>query len=178
MINIPSKIKYKNIKALYNIKEITINGTIVTENRKIQIYNVEPINVINSDKEFRMKIYSSYLSCIKNFNQIQIIIKTERKNFNDQIAFYKNRILQIESLELKKAIRKYIEYLEKQEGIENYLKKVYIVVNEVNISSMQDINNYINSLSEIGVKVTKISNLQEIRDVLRECILKEKNEAV
>lgn len=178
MIEIANKLRFKNIKTLYGIKSIENDGSILVENRKVIIYNVEPINIINTDNEFRLKVFSSYLACIKNFKDIQIIIKTEKKNFNNQIDFYKNRILQVESIELKKAIRKYIEYLDKQEEIENYLKKIYIVVNESDTPSTNEMENLSNTLYEIGVKVKKINDVDEIREILRAFIKKERNETV
>lgn len=95
MINIIEKSKYKNIKKLYGIKEITEDGYILLDNKQIGIYKVEPINIINSSDEYKIKIYSTYLSCIKSCSNIQILIKTEKQSFDKQIEFYAKRLMQI-----------------------------------------------------------------------------------
>lgn len=82
MINLSEKSRYRNIKKLYNIQEITEEGYLLTQNKKISIYKVEPINIINSDDEYNLKIYSSYLACVKNYTSIQILLQHQKLTDN------------------------------------------------------------------------------------------------
>ena len=174
MINIIEKSKYKNIKKLYGIKDITEDGYILLDNKQIGIYKVEPINIINSSDEYKIKIYSTYLSCIKSCNNIQILIKTEKQSFDKQIEFYAKRLMQIECEELKNAIKKYIEYLEKQNQIESYTKQIFIIVDNKNNLVEQEIKNFEQSLLNIGVRMKRINKIADILVILKESMLKDK----
>ena len=174
MINIIEKSKYKNIKKLYGIKDITEDGYILLDNKQIGIYKVEPINIINSSDEYKIKIYSTYLSCIKSCNNTQILIKTEKQRFDEQIEFYEKRLMQIECEELINAIKKYIEYLEKQNLIESYTKQIYIIVDNKNNLVEQEIKNFEQSLLNIGVRMKRINKIADILVILKESMLKDK----
>lgn len=174
MINLSEKSRYKNIKKLYNIQKITEEGYIFIGNKSISIYRVEPINIINSDDEYKLKIYSTYLACVKNFTNIQIIVKTEKQNFNSQIQFYNKKIEQLESEELKKAIKKYVEYLKEQNTLDNYSRQIFVITDNSNSLVNNEMMSFEQNLLNIGIRMNKVKDLEEIKQILKESISREK----
>lgn len=177
MLDIKRKFKAKNIQALYDINNITEQGNIITNTNNISIYKIHPINILNINDDYKNKIYATYMSWIKNIDNVQIIINNTEKTFDEQIKEYENRIKDISSIELKKAINKYIEYL-KQENIEkkSFVKEIYIVTcdsNKNDYNSRPDIEMFISGLSSIGVEIEKVIKKEEIIRILKAHILKE-----
>lgn len=176
MLDIKRKIKAKKIQSLYNINEITEQGNIVINNKIIAIYKIHPINILNADDEYKNKIYSTYMAWIKNIDNIQIIINTKEKTFSNQIKEYEKRLKKVSSIELKNAINKYIKYLE-QQGIEkeNYIKEMYVIVNDDKYNNKQDIDMFITGLTNIGVEVEKVIQKEKINKILKTFIIKDRN---
>lgn len=178
MLDIKNKINIRNIKNMYNIKKITEKGRIITNNQIVAIYRIQPINIMNVTDEYKSKIYSNYISWIKNIDNIQIIINTKESSFSNQIKKYNERIKSINSLELKNAIKKYIEYLEQQcsEKI-NYTKEIYIIVSN-KFENEHETSILINGLNNIGLTIEEITEKERVNKILKEFALKEKYEII
>lgn len=178
MLDIKNKIRIRNIKNIYNIKEITEKGKIITSNQIITMYRIQPINIMNVTDEYKNKIYCNYISWIKSIDNVQIIINTKESSFTDQIKVYNERIKSISSLELKSAIKRYIEYLEQQYSEKiNYTKEIYIIVSN-NFQNDNDISTFINGLNNIGLTIEEITKKERVNKILKELVLKEKYEII
>lgn len=178
MLDIKNKIRIKNIKNMYNIKEITEKGKIIANNQIVTMYRIQPINIMNVTDEYKTKIYFNYISWVKNIDNVQIIINTKESSISNQIKKYNERIKSINSLELKNAIKKYIEYLEQQcsEKI-NYTKEIYVIVSN-KFENKNETSTFIKGLNNIGLTIEELTEKERVNKILKELALKEKYEII
>lgn len=174
MNKIISKINFKYIQDLYNIKYIADNGQVKLNDKTITIYKVDPTSIIDCDEETKHKIYQAYTACIRGLPDVfQILISREQENFKEQIECYNKRLKEIQNEKLKFAIRKYIEYLEEISNV-NVLYKInhYLVVQNVNQIEVQEILNILANLKEFGIRITQIESKEQIENILKNYITK------
>lgn len=162
---------------LYNLEKIFYNGDILVNGKKIIILKIIPIDIINIDEEYKQNLFSLYLTCIKRFDgEIQIYSSTSKDNFNDEIIKYKEKLNYVKTNNLKTAINKYIEYLVKiSENETIYTTKYYIILNNKNEYTKEYILDIFKEFKDIGLKVIKIEKEEDLKQVLRASIVKEKN---
>lgn len=164
----------KKAQNMYEIQEITSKGKVVFANRTISIFRIYPENIIGSTKEHIDILYKSYLSYIKSLPKIfQIIVIKESEDFSNQINEYKLKISNEENKNLKYALKKYIEYLNKIAEIESvYTTKYFLITNSSENSEFIAI---INNLTEFGAKVVEVKDKKEIIKILKHAFQKEIN---
>ena len=176
MNKIISKLKTRNIQDIYDIQSITENGQINLKDKFVVIYKIDPANIVACDEETKYKIYQAYTTCIRGLpDTFQIIVSRERANFEKQIEMYKNRLRDIENLNLKYAMQKYIEYLQEISGVNKlYKTSHYLVVENMNLDEREEIINIFSNLEEFGVRISQVKSYDQARKILKKFILKEK----
>lgn len=175
MNKIISRINTKNIQDLYSIKGISKDGKIYLKDKFVVIYKIDPANIVTCDEETKHKIYQAYITCIRGLpNAFQIIVSSEKANFENQILEYKKRLNELENERLKLAIKKYIEYLEEISNIKKIYKTThYLMVENMGIEEGEEIINIFSNLEEFGVKISQIKSYEQAKNVLRKFIIKE-----
>lgn len=174
MKSILKQARVKNIERLYNIKKICPNGIITIYNKNIIIYKVEPANIISCDENIKNKIYQAYMTCIRGMpNVFQIVICNSKDNFEQQIKYYKMRLLKINNNGLKQALAKYINHLEKlsKQAIFNKTKH-YLIIDEC---YEMEVTDTFTNIKQLGVSIERVSSKGEVQKVLREAIIKERS---
>lgn len=166
----------KKVEKLYDIRNISLTGEIDVGDKKVGIYRVNPANIIACDNESKFKIYQAYLTCIRGLpDTIQIVISKERTDMKHQIEYYKNKMLEIESINLKLALKRYIEYLEELTATNKLYKTThYLVIEDISRADFQDILDIFENLKEFGVTVKKVSSKEEVLQILKEITTMEK----
>lgn len=163
----------KDISKIYEDIYISRNGEVFCNNLRSVIYQIIPISVIDINEDYRDKIYNAYYSCIKAMPEnIQIISLRDNLDFSPAILRAKDRIKLVQSEVLKLAISKYIEKLQEisQDNSQTVLK--HYVILPSNIQDYQVGLMYENLINH-GMRVKKVTNIGEIKNIMRKCIKKE-----
>lgn len=170
MYSIINKLKVSKIEKILKINKINDNGTIVIDDRKIKIYKVVPVNLINYSQETKKRIYDSYMTVIRGMPSVfQIIICKKTQDFDEDIKYYKQRIKTIEDISLKYAIEKYINYLKELKLRIEFSKTIHYLIVDAN----SDIEEVFKNLEELGIKAHKVKTKLEVEKVLKQILLKE-----
>lgn len=176
MNKIISRLKTKNIQDLYEIQSITENGCIRMKNANIVIYEIDPANIVACDNETKHRIYQAYLSCIRSLpDAFQILITRECTDFEEQIRQYKSRLSSIENINLKFALKKYIEHLQNLSNTNKLYKTSHYLVLESKGEGLDNsIINIFSNLKEFGVKINLIKSKEKASNILKKFATKDK----
>jgi len=162
----------KDISKLCNIQDITENGIIKIKDKEIIIYKVEPANIISYNEQAKIKLYYAYLTCIRTLpSAFQIVVSKEQHNLKEQIRQYTDRMLKVENYGLKVALKKYIEYLENIQTSELYNMKHYLVIENINSDSKNEISNVFSNMEEFGITITLLNTKEKVEKVLKNIML-------
>lgn len=163
----------KDISKLYKDIYITQAGEILCNNLRSCIYQITPICVIDKNSDYVENIYNAYYSCVKSMpDNIQIISLKDNMDFSEVIDNAKKRITQVQSHELKNAISMYIQKL--QDITKDNTKTVlrYYIIIPSNTDDYQ-LNLMYSKLEQYGLRTKKITNLKEVKNIMRKSIKKE-----
>lgn len=164
---------YNDISKLFNSISIAKNGEIICNNIKSVIYKITPITVLEVTEQYKENIYNAYYSAIRGMpSNIQIISLKDSLDFSLAIAKAQNRYKEVQSDTLKFAINKYVEKLQEISlDKSQYVLRFYILFPS-NIEQYQ-IEKIYESLISKGIKIIKISDVEEIKKIMKQCIKKE-----
>lgn len=158
------KVRYKNIKDWFPIKNIKDNVIYLKDGSNVKIFRVEPINFkLKSDMEKRA-ILESYKQFLKLCNfDMQIIIQTD--NVDIEKHFLKIDAFQKDNLELSEMAEDYKNLIKsitnKRDSIS---RKFYIVARDKNKNVKDKI---ISGLLNCGNSVAECSKLETINIIKR-----------
>ena len=162
----------KDISKLFKHIHISNSCEIYCNNVRSIIYQILPINIIDVNEEYKEKIYNSYYRFIKAMpDNVQIISIKDTIDFSKAIQKVRCRLNVVNSEALKVAIRKYIEKLEEIAKLNTQTVLKFYIVLPADIQDYQ-INIMFENLLNNGMQIKKITDIQEIRKVMRKCIKK------
>ena len=162
----------KDINKFCNIQDITEKGVVKIKDKEIIIYKVEPAKIVSYNEQAKMKLYYAYLTCIRTLpSAFQIVVSKEQHNLKEQIRQYTDRMLKVENYGLKIALKKYIEYLENIQASDLYNMKHYLVIENINSDSKNEISNVFSNMEEFGITITLLNTKEKVEKVLKNIML-------
>lgn len=167
--------KYKNIEELYRLRDITKTNVISGDKKSLSssiIFEVKDAVFLNIDENTSDFIFYNFKEFLTSINfEFKIIIRNEKldidKYIENMIKMVDDEIKNSEIFE--EFIDETIENLKKENL---YQKKVYIVIkSDVNEKGVENVENLLKKLVEIGCTVIRIDN-ERIKEVLFESMNK------
>ena len=165
--------KYKDITKLYNVVDI-IDGSVITNKGKINIYEIRPCTVIGESEALKQNIYNSYLVLLKmlTFNY-QIVIKTDKADFNEIINILSKNIYSADNIAQKRIIEQYKEYLcDLSKAVQIFTKTFYITTSKLTSQEESQFFEAFNTLKHLGISMEKITDEEKLYNILYESINK------
>lgn len=165
--------KFKDITKLYNIVDV-VEGIVITNNGKINIYEVKPCTVLGEREELKQNIYNAYLVLLKmiTFNY-QILIKTGKTDFNEILNVLNKNIYSADNMAQKKMIQQYKEYLfDLSKDIQLFTKTFYIITNKLTMQEESQLIEAFSTVQHLGICLEKITDERRIYNILYENINK------
>lgn len=173
--------KYKDIEKIYNISDITDNYIVLNNNnniKKVYIYKISPITLINKREEIIETIVYKYkeILSIVDFD-FQILIKNVPFNVDSYIQKV-NKKINNNIIRNSCMFKKYIENLKLSlEKEKIYDMEYYImVIDSGNINFIENIDNMLKKFKLLGCNVIRVDNKKEICEILNYFINREKEE--
>lgn len=160
----------KNISAMYKDMNITSNGEIVQGNRRFNLYEITPVNIIEKNENIKQKIYNLYYSCVKGMpNEFKILVAKEKLDISQNISLLQKRAAKVSSPRLKAAITLYADNLKEvlSQSVAT-LNKYYIVAH-----STENVEERFHSLEEVGVGIRKVTSEYEVQKIFRKEVLQQ-----
>lgn len=174
------KIKYEDIRKLYNFIDITDKYILLRDKdriKKIYIYEVEPVTFLNFSIEVQSNILNLYSEFLRELNfNFQIYISNKKVNIQKYISNLQRSINKDTNESYSILVNNYLSSIESQLEKESiYTTKFYFVIslnreNEIEINSL---DNIIKKLDTMGCNTRRIANKRELKNLLYECINKE-----
>ncbi|MDD3303339.1 MAG: hypothetical protein PHP54_00255 [Clostridia bacterium] len=172
--------KYKEIEKIYNIVDIHYNHIIVDREgtiRKIYLYQIFPVTIVNLEEDIAKKIIYQYREILKLIDfDFQILMSNTKFNVENYIHDLKIRMNNV-NLKNPDISRKYIETVQKNLQEENiYDTQYYMIIVDKEESTFKDsIDNIIDKFTLIDCKVKRVDNEEEIGKILNFYINKERS---
>ena len=164
--------KFKDIRVLYNVESVE-NDFIYVKNKnemlKEYIYEVIPINMLNSSVNEVYKILNLYIEFLKSFDvRFKILIRNYKFNKEEYIKRHMNMCdFKNDNMEL---YNNYIKDLNnKIDNKEIYNLKIYMCI--LYNKDIKDIETSFVKLSSMGIKLNKLEKSQ-IEELLYKTINK------
>lgn len=174
------KIKYDNIKNLFNFIDITDKYILIKDREKIKkvyIYEIEPVTLLNFSIDVQSNILNLYSEFLRELNlEFQIYISNKKVNIPKYIESLKNSMSKKNSLSYNNLLSKYISSITEQlEDEIIYNTKYYLVlsIDRDELIDFSTVNYTIKKLNNIGCNVQKINSKRKIETLLYESISKE-----
>lgn len=167
--------KYKNIEELYRLRDITKTNVVSGDKKSLSssiIFEIKDAVFLNIDENTSDFIFYNFKEFLTSINfEFKIIIRNEKldidKYIENMIKMVDDEIKNSEIFE--EFIDETIENLKKENL---YQKKVYIVIkSDVNEKGVENVENLLKKLVEIGCTVIRIDN-ERIKEVLFESMNK------
>lgn len=170
----------KDISKLFNIKDIS-KGSItidnITENLAIHIYKIEPVLLINITENIKSLILSKYTEFLREIDcDFQIYIESRKidgnKYFDTNESINVGRNSSSNYINLFNQYKSSINQLFFNQKI--YIKNYYIVfsLNQKNLDKEKQIQSCLLKLNDLGCNVIRISDDNELKDLIYESINK------
>lgn len=141
-------------------------------NIKSYIYKIEPIIMLNLSNERKNEIINKYIEFLREID-LKIKIFIINKQFNIKKYIEENIEKPKENNDILRNIYKvYIDNMEKKLTEEKMYNTEYYIVISVEENKNLDFENSIYKLDDIGCKVKKVTNEDELRKFVYECINK------
>lgn len=174
------KIKYDNIKNLFNFIDITDKYILIKDRdkiKKVYIYEIEPVTLLNFSIEVQSNILNLYSEFLRELNlEFQIYISNKKVNIPKYIESLKNSMSKKNSFSYNNLLSKYISSItEKLEDEIIYNTKYYLVlsIDRDELIDFSTVDYTIKKLNNIGCNVQKINSKRKIETLLYESINKE-----
>lgn len=174
------KIKYDNIKNLFNFIDITDKYILIKDRdkiKKVYIYEIEPVTLLNFSIEVQSNILNLYSEFLRELNlEFQIYISNKKVNIPKYIEGLKNSMSKKNSFSYNNLLSKYISSItEKLEDEIIYNTKYYLVlsIDRDELIDFSIVDYTIKKLNNIGCNVQKINSKRKIETLLYESINKE-----
>jgi len=174
------KIKYDNIKNLFNFIDITDKYILIKDREKIKkvyIYEIEPVTLLNFSIDVQSNILNLYSEFLRELNlEFQIYISNKKVNIPKYIESLKNSMSKKNSLSYNNLLSKYISSITEQLEDEIIYNTKYYLVLSIDRDELVDfstVNYTIKKLNNIGCNVQKINSKRKIETLLYESISKE-----
>ena len=174
------KIKYDNIKNLFNFIDITDKYILIKDRdkiKKVYIYEIEPVTLLNFSIEVQSNILNLYSEFLRELNlEFQIYISNKKVNIPKYIESLKNSMSIKNSFSYNNLLSKYISSItEKLEDEIIYNTKYYLVlsIDRDELIDFSTVDYTIKKLNNIGCNVQKINSKRKIETLLYESINKE-----
>jgi len=174
------KIKYDNIKNLFNFIDITDKYILIKDRdkiKKVYIYEIEPVTLLNFSIEVQSNILNLYSEFLRELNlEFQIYISNKKVNIPKYIESLKNSMSKKNSFSYNNLLSKYISSItEKLEDEIIYNTKYYLVlsIDRDELIDFSTVDYTIKKLNNIGCNVQKINSKRKIETLLYESISKE-----
>ena len=161
--------RFNDIESIYQILDITDEYILSKENeqqRRLYIYEIDPIPIINITDDMQSKIVNSYITFLREIN-IDFQILLINKKLNIENIFNSDKLNS----------EKYGHYLEdmrlklKEDKI--IYTRYFIVVSLNKQEDIDDIDKSIFLLKNCGCNVSRLNKKRDIEEMLYECINKE-----
>ena len=163
--------KYKDITKLYNIVDV-VDGEVITNKGKINIYEVKPCTIIGENEEIKQNIFNAYLVLLKmiTFNY-QIVIKTGKADFNEILNILNRNMHSSDNAAQKRMIEKYKEYLfDLSKDVQLFTKTFYIITDKLTLQEESQFMEAFYSLKHLGISMEKITEERKLYNILYESI--------
>lgn len=159
-----NKSNISDIESLYNIKTIYEDYYINNENKIVIMFEIDPIVITNLTKDIEELIYTIYSEFLKSINND---FKIYIKNDNYKVKQIKEENNSFKS-ELKNEYINNLKFLIKENDV--FLKKYYIIITTNDLKEIKDVEKQIYTLNNIGLNVKRISNINKIKELIKESV--------
>ena len=165
------KEKENNIKKLYNLKGIT-NNLLCMEDGCITIYEIGELCLLEHDINIQENIHSAYKACIRGIAvDYQILTRTDKIDMQEYIDEVSKKQIELLSMELKYASRRYIEYIRNLwKSKQIYITKYYLIVKDVSEEEDSKIKTAFKNMEDFGLEIIKVQDRVKINEILKKCI--------
>lgn len=161
------KILTQDISKMCEVHQIRADGKVVLSGEVYEIYEVFPINIMTDELTNGKEIFDIYVSRLRNVsNNIKIYITKRPESFNEEIALYKSKLLEVEEEGLKLAICRYIEYLEGIDKSRDVYSTCYYIITKVDEES-KDFQTLLSELKQFGLIVQRVTSKGVLEEVFK-----------
>lgn len=173
--------KYKDIEKIFNIDYIDDNYIAINYNgvtKRVYIYEIFPITLINRNNEIMEKIAYKYKEFLRLIDfDFQILIKNVKFNVDNYIRNL-TKSLKNNNIKNSEVFKRYIENLRESLNKEKIYdtKYYYVVTDSGKHGFIENVDNTLKKLELLGCSVIKVRNKNEIGKILNYFINKEKEE--
>lgn len=174
------KIKYDDIKNLFNFIDITDKYILIKDGDKIKkvfIYQIEPVTFLNFSIDVQSNILNLYSEFLREFNlEFQIYISNKKINIPRYIENIEKSMSKRNSRDYTTLLNNYMASIAEQlEDEIIYTTKYYLVISlerdeQVDISSIDYI---VKKLNNIGCNTQRLTSKRKLEMLLYESINKE-----
>lgn len=161
------RILTKDVANVCDISNITEGGYVTIDGDIIEVYQVDPINMISREKDVRERIYAAYIATIRGLpDNYEILVTKGKDSLKPEIELYKKKLLEVENYGLKIAMKKYIDYLDELESDSEMYSSSHYLISKVDEGS-KDMEQIFSNLKEFGLNVTKITSKKKLEEIFR-----------
>lgn len=161
------RILTKDVSQICDVKQIIEGGYVLLDGNLVEIYKVEPINMVSFDKETKKRIYDVYISTVRGLpNTFEILITKRKDSLKYEIELYKKKLLEVENYGLKIAMKKYVDYLEQLDENNEMYSETHYLISKFD-EGTRDIEGLFANLKEFGLSITKVTSNKELEAIFR-----------
>ncbi len=163
--------KEANISEIYNLEGI-VGGDIIANNKKVSIFEIGELCLLEKDKDVEQVIKNAYMSCIRAIpGDYQILVKTSKIDMEEYIEDIGKKQTNLLSNELKNASKSYIAYMKNiWKSKQIYITKYYFISSNLSKQEEENVESAFNNMGELGIKINKIEDDNKIYNIINSCI--------
>lgn len=162
----------KHIKDLYKL-DIDKDFYIVNNQKKVSVFEIGEICLLEEDKNVEQVIKNAYRACISGITvNYQILVKTDKIDMQEYLDEISKKQTKLLSHEFKIASERYINYIKNiWKSRQIYMTKYYLIASNLSLDDESNIKAAFKNIEELGIKIEKIENNKELYKLLKDCVI-------